>query len=444
MRKLACHLGLALVLMHAGRAMAQSGEAEAGLPARADVVAALDASPGVRAALARADAARAEAQVLARGPHEFTLTTTYASRTVNDGTGVANGRFNEFSAEVTRPFRLPGKAALDREIGQQGVTYAGNMAEDARHQAALLLAQDWWDWMGATQEAKVDAQAVKNAEALLASVKRRVALRDASRLEEDQASAALGAVAAQASRSAGRVVVARVRLTAQFPALPLPVTAPDAPVPSPPPGGFAMLHDHILGESHELAAAQALARQAEAQADRARKERRGDPTFGLRVFSEKGGMEKGGGLVFSMPFGGGYRSAQADRASAQASAAQADLQAVRYSIDETADADLAEAQVALAAWGDARAALDAQMAALLKIRRGQNLGEIGLAEVLLAERMMHDAFRAETIARIDALRAITKIRIDSHQLWIGDDDGGRGQTPAPSPSGESRFSLPSP
>jgi outer membrane protein TolC len=145
-----------------------------------------------------------------------------------------------------------------------------------------------------------------------------------------------------------------------------------------------------------------------------------------------------------MPFGGGYRSAQADRASAQASAAQADLQAVRYSIDETADADLAEAQVALAAWGDARAALDAQMAALLKIRRGQNLGEIGLAEVLLAERMMHDAFRAETIARIDALRAITKIRIDSHQLWIGDDDGGRGQTPAPSPSGESRFSLPSP
>jgi outer membrane protein TolC len=196
---------------------------------------------------------------------------------VNDGTGVANGRFNEFSAEVSRPIRLPGKAALDREIGQQGVTYASNMAEDARHQAALLLAQDWWDWMGAAQEAKVDAQAVRSAQELLASVRRRVALRDASRLEEDQASAAVGAAAAQASRSAGRVVVARARLTAQFPALPMPVAAPDAPVPSLPPGGLAMLHDHILGESHELAAAQAFARQAEAQADRARKERRGTP-----------------------------------------------------------------------------------------------------------------------------------------------------------------------
>jgi hypothetical protein len=277
MRKLSFILAMALSLMHAGLAQAQSGDGEAGLPTKADVTAALDASPGVRAALARANAARAEAQVLSRGPHEFTLTTTYASRTVNDGTGVANGRFNEFSAEVSRPIRLPGKAALDREIGQQGVTYASNMAEDARHQAALLLAQDWWDWMGAAQEAKVDAQAVKNAQELLASVRRRVALRDASRLEEDQAAAAVGAAAAQASRSAGRVVVSRARLTAQFPALPMPVAAPDAPVPSLPPGGLGMLHDHILGESHELAAAQAFARQAEAQADRARKERRGTP-----------------------------------------------------------------------------------------------------------------------------------------------------------------------
>lgn len=422
MRKAACHLTVALALLCPALASAQSGEGEAGLPAKSDVLTVLDAYPGVQAALSRTQAARAEAQALSRGPHEFTLSTTYASRTVNDGTGVANGRFNEFSAEVTRPLRLPGKAALDRQIGQQGVTYASNMAEDARHQAALLLAQDWWDWMSAAQEARVDAQAVENAQTLLASVRRRVALRDASRLEEDQALAALGSVAAQASRSAGRMAVARARLVAQFPALPLPVSAPDAPVPTAPPGGFAMLHDRILGQSHELAAAQALARQAQAQADRARKERTGDPTFGLRVFSEKGGMEKGGGLVFSIPFGGGYRSAQADKASAQASAAEADLQAVRLNIDETADTDLVAAQSALAAWQEARAALDAQMAALLKTRRGQQLGEIGLAEVLLAERMMHDAFRAEAISRIDALRAITKIRIDSHQLWIGEDD----------------------
>jgi outer membrane protein TolC len=65
------------------------------------------------------------------------------------------------------------------------------MAEDTRHQAALRLAQSWWDWLGAAQEADVDRQSVANYEAMLVSVKRRVALRDASALEQAQVSAAL-------------------------------------------------------------------------------------------------------------------------------------------------------------------------------------------------------------------------------------------------------------
>jgi len=395
---------------------------EPGLPAQSDVLQALDTHPSVEAANARTDAARAEANALSRGPHEFTLTTSYLSRTVHDTSGLGNGRFDEFDAQVTRPIRLPGKADLDRQIGSQGVTYAQNMAEDTRHQAALRLAQGWWDWLGAAQDARVDHQAAANYEALLASVKRRVALRDASALEQAQASAALDSARAQSERSRGREAVARARLAAQFPKLPLPSLAPDVPAPQPPSGGLAFLHDKILGRSHELAAAEALARQADAQAARARKERTGDPSFGFRVFSEKGGMEKGAGVLFSIPFGGGYRSAMADRASAQASAAAADLQAVRLTMQETADADLVEAQSLLTAWQQARDARDAQAGALQKTRRGQQLGEINLADVLLAERQVHDASRAEAMARTDAVRALTRIRIDSHELWIGDDE----------------------
>jgi outer membrane protein TolC len=397
---------------------------EPGLPARSDVLQALDTHPSVEAANARTDAARADAHALSSGPHEFTLTTSYLSRTVNDTAGIGNGRFNEFEAQITRPIRLPGKAGLDRQIGAQGVTYAQNMAEDSRHQAALRLAQGWWDWLGAAQDAAVDHQAMTNYEALLASVKRRVALRDASALEQAQVSAALDTARAQSERSHAREAVARARLAAQFPKLPLPDLVPDVPVPQLPPGGLGHLHDKILGRSHELAAAEALARQADAQAERARKERKGDPSFGFRVFSEKGGMEKGAGVLFSIPFGGGFRSAMADRASAQASAVQADLQAVRLTMRETADADLVEAQSFLTAWQRAREALDAQAGALQKIRRGQQLGEISLADVLLSERQVHDAFRVEAMARTDAMRALTRIRIDSHELWIGDDEPG--------------------
>ena len=419
-------LMLALVLslaLQPAVSQAATDAPEAGLPAKSDVLQALDAHPSVEAANARTDAARAEASALSNGPHEFTLTTSYLSRTVNDTAGIGNGRFNEFEAQITRPIRLPGKAGLDRQIGSQGVTYAQNMAEDSRHQAALRLAQGWWDWLGAAQDASVDHQAMANYEALLVSVKRRVALRDASALEEMQVSAARDSARAQSERSHGREAVARARLTAQFPKLPLPDRAPDVPAPQLPPGGIGLLHDKILGRSHELAAAEALARQADAQAERARKERTGDPSFGFRVFSEKGGMEKGAGVLFSIPFGGGgYRSALADRASAQASAVQADLQAVRLNMQETADADLVEAQTFLTAWQRAREALDAQTGALQKIRRGQQLGEFSLADVLLAERQFHDALRSEAMARTDAMRALTRIRIDSHELWIGDDD----------------------
>ena len=60
------------------------------------------------------------------------------------------------------------------------------------------------------------------------------------------------------------------------------------------------------------------------------------------------------------------------------------------------------------------------MAALLKLRRGHDLGETDLSDLLLGERMVHDAFRGEAIARTEAMRAITKLRIDSHELWISE------------------------
>jgi hypothetical protein len=60
------------------------------------------------------------------------------------------------------------------------------------------------------------------------------------------------------------------------------------------------------------------------------------------------------------------------------------------------------------------------MSALLRLRRGLELGEIDLADLLLGERMTHEAFRTEATARAAAQRAITKIRIDSHELWLAD------------------------
>ncbi|MCT2401366.1 TolC family protein [Novosphingobium mangrovi (ex Huang et al. 2023)] len=416
MRKTSLLLAAALLSL-AGTALPGTALAEAGLPDRTTVSAALDAHPSVQAAQARTTAARAEARALRRGSHEFTFSGSYLQRSV-DG----EGKYDEFDGQLTRPIRLPGKARIDREIGSYTVTAAENRAEDARHQAALMLAQGWWNWLGAAEEARVDQQAVANYSQLLEAVRRRVAVRDAAQLDADQAEAALGAARVAAEQSVGREAVARARLASQFPVLPMADTPPSVPTPELPEGGIEALGAKVIARSHEIAAADAESRRADASAARAKADRIADPSLGLRLFSERGGAERGAGVLFSMPLGGGNRRALSDRAEAEASAARAEVQAIRFSVDETASADMAEARYRYAAWERSRESLKAQVAALAKLRQGHKAGEIDLADELLGERQVHDAFRAEAIARTEAMRAITRLRIDSHDIWIGDDE----------------------
>lgn len=394
-------------------AMPVTVRAGPGLPDLAAVQAALDAHPSVVAAQARTDAARAEARALARGPHEFNLSTSYVSRSVD-----REGQYDEYDATLSRALRLPGKARLDRQIGKHGVVAATNRAEDARHQAALLLARHWWDWLGASEEANVDRQAVDNYAAMLAAVKRRVALKDAAQLEADQAEAALASARLAAELSAGRAEVARTRLSISFPGLQLPESAPTVPLPALPESGVSSFGPKIIERSHEIAAAVAEADKAGARAERTRQDRLADPSLGVRVFSERAGAERGAGVVLSMPLGIGHRRALADQTAAEASAARAEVIAATQAVQEMAAADMAEARYRFEAWSRAREGLTAQMAALSKLRRGQAAGQIDLADVLYGERQVHDAFRAEVSARTEAMHALTRLRIDSHELWI--------------------------
>ncbi|GAA0273773.1 hypothetical protein GCM10009127_12770 [Alteraurantiacibacter aestuarii] len=389
--------------------------AEPGLPDEASVLSALDDHPSVIAANERVTAARAGADARAIGPHELTFSGSYTQRRID-----REGSFDEFDTQLSRAIRLPGKARLDREIGTHQVDAAQNMAEDVRHQAALMLAGYWWDWLGAAAQSTVDARAVTNLETARNGVRRRMELGDASLLELDQAEAALGAARILADQSAGEARLARVRLAAQFPALALPVDAPEIPQPEIAPDMLMDLHDLVLSNSHEIAAADAQARSVSAYAERTRLDRIADPTIGVRLFSERSGAERGAGVVFSIPLGGGHRAALADQAQAEASAALSEARLARFDVQETADADLTEAQFRIDAWQRARAGLDSQVSALVRLRRGHELGEIDLAELLLGERMVHDAFRAEGAARAAAGRAITKLRIDSHALWLSD------------------------
>ena len=382
-------------------------------PIPIDVVdVALDDAPIVAEAAARLQAAEAQARALNIGTHELTITGTYLRRTVD-----REGGYDEFDSTLTRGVRLPGKAALDRKAGALGVEVAQNLLEDARHQAALQLATLWYDWLLAEAEAQVDAAATVSFEASLAAVSRQVALRDAAPLDADQARVARDNAIALTAAARGRVAAARAHIAAQFPSLPLPTVVPAIAAPQPPAEGLAQWRDMVLARSHEIRAAEVDAARLTALADRARLDRIADPSIGVRAFSERGGAEKGIGVVASMPFGGGYRRAIADQAIADRRAGDARLVATRRDIQATADMDLAIANAGVVSWQAAAAAADSSRVAVARLRKGRLLGATDLATLLYAERQSLEANRAELAARAAAVRAILKLRIDAHLIW---------------------------
>lgn len=409
-------LRLALGLI-AGLAPTAGAAQRADLPPEADVVALLDAYPSVAAATSRVAAARAQDEMLARGAHEVTLSGSYIRRTVD-----REGGYDEFDATVGRAFRLPGKASLDRQAGRLAIEVAENRAEDTRHQAALALAGLWYNWLTAAALHRNDVDTVQVLETAAGAVQRRRQLRDAGDLELDQAHAALAQARAQAATSLADCDQARAILLATFPDLHVPAAAPALAAPELPPVPLERMRDLVLERSHEIRAADREARRLAVISQRVRADRIADPTFGVRLFSERGGMERGAGLVASLPLGGGYRRAAANQASAEASAASFDLAYVQRSVEATADADLSNARTRFAVWREASSAVSSAMAAADRTERGQALGAIDLADMLYARKQAHDARRLEIEARSEAVRALIKLQINSHSIWMAPDE----------------------
>jgi outer membrane protein, heavy metal efflux system len=402
------------LLLLAGVAAPVCAQGQAGdLPPAELVVQAIAAQPVVAAATARIGTARAEGEALRRGPHEITAQGTLSRRDVE-----REGGFTEYDATISRPFRLPGKAALDLRAGAIGVDIAEDRLEDARHQAALRLAALWYDWLLAAELNRNALDLVADQRALVAATSRRVELRDASELELHQVSAALGLAEAQAGDAAANRDRARVLLASHFPDLPLPVDAPRLLDPSIPSEGLDRLERMVVERSHEIAAAMGVAERQSVLARRASADRIADPSLGLRVFSERSGIEQGVGLFASMPLGGGHRRALADQAAAEASAAAAERVMVERDVAGNAAADVAEIRARLAAWTDSSESAARAERSVQLVARGQQLGAIDLADLLYAERQANEARAQELLARAATARLILKLRIDAHTLWI--------------------------
>lgn len=394
---------------------ALASEATPGLPPEPLVARLLVEAPMVRAASAQLRAEEANKTRLEAGPHEWNARVGGQQRRTLPN-NAPDERYSEWSAALERPLRLPGKGALDAEIGAAGVQIAQTGLGDARHETARALLAAWFAWLREQATAQQWAQQVELLARQEQAVQRRRQLGDAARIETVQAAAALAQAEAQLGSARAREAAAQATLQRRFPGLPQ--EAPPLPDDLPPLADDAEAWTTaILAENHELAIARGEARRGELLADRAGRERLPDPTVGLQYSRERNGEEKVLGAYLSIPLPGQARRAAADSGRAQAEAAGERARAIEQRLAGEASALYQATRAALPAWQAARqAATHLQRSADMQARAYQ-LGEGSLNELLNARRLAHEGSLSAALARLEALELRYRLLLDAHRIW---------------------------
>lgn len=388
------------------------------LPPQQAVAMAMSSNPTVLAAQAGIRLNQASQARLEAGTYEYNVRLGTARRNVDQ-----TGRLREWDVALERPLRLPGKAAMDRELGQQGVALAATAYGDALHEAGRKLLRMWFGWAREQAQAEQWRQQAETLKEQFAIVDKRVKAGDAPRLEADLAEAAVAQAEISRQQARLRETVAANDLRHHFVGLPLPEKAAQLP-PEPLEQGLDYWRELMLEHNHELALARAETRVSRLHANRTDRERTPDPTVGIRYASELGGAEQVVGLSLALPLPGRARAARSQESEAAAEiATQREAQVLRK-LRAEAENEFATAKAAYESWQSAQTATGRIQRNAELVSRAYALGEMGLTDVLIARRQANEASLTATLAQLDAREARYRLMLDSHQLWPLDVDEG--------------------
>lgn len=370
--------------------------------------------PSVRAAASGIDAARSRRRRLDIGPYDWSVRAGIARRTDEAG-----ARHAEPEGAIERPLRWPDKAEADRRLGRELERESTFAYADTWHETARRLLADWF---GAQRELRLSRILATQADLVagqLQLARRRARAGDAAQVEVLAYQAEQARTAALAEQARSRAEIATRTLALRYPALPSPDGGIDTPMPPLPDDADAWAA-RIAEDNHELELAQAQAAVAERSAERARANRRADPTVGVRASRERGGLESIIGVFVQMPFGPAGRDADAQTARAEAARAGNQSMATERRVRAEAMQVAIAAFESRAVWERLEQAREDTARFARLQQRARELGEASLTEVLQARRLALEATVAAEGARMDMAQAHARLLLDAHRLWPAD------------------------
>lgn len=377
--------------------------------------AALWASPAVVQARGELAAQQWRSDGLKRGHAEWAVGLDMASRRIDS----AAERYAEWGASVSRPLRLPGRAAADRSLADARVAYSGASLGEALHESGRQLLAFWFDWLNASSQIGLWQEQSGIAERQLAAVNSRIKVGEAARAERVGAEAALAQARLQLQQAASRERQARARLQAAYPGLD-PVAADALPAPSEPAGPAEAYVDAVLAHSHELFRARQQAEVLRAEAQQLAKRDGIDPSLGVFYRNEKGGDEHVLGLNVGLTLPGGARRSDRLAAEALAATAQDAATGLEQRLRMEARAAFEAARSLAASWRQAEQVARSLAEAARLAERAYALGEGSIDQVLLNRRMAAEGALSAQQAQVDALAAHARLQLDAHRLWALD------------------------
>lgn len=391
------------------------------LPNPAAAEAALWASPTVSQARGELAAQTLKSQGLQRGRQEWTLGADIAQRRVD----TPNDRYGEWGVALSRPLRLPARAAADRELAGALTAHAEANLGEALHESGRQLLALWFAWLNEASQANLWLAQLQLGEQQLATVNARIRLGEAPRSEHVSSEAALSQVRLQQQQASTREKQARSRLRAQFPDLPV---VAEGTLPSPlPPDGTADDHANaVLEHSHELFRARRQADVLQAEARQYAKHRSADPSMGVFYKNEAGGDEYVLGLNVGLTLPGSARRFDQQAAEQLSATAQDAAMRLEHRLRQEARDDFDAAVAQAANWQQAERAAQALEEAARLASRAYSLGEGNLDQVLLNRRLALEGRLQAQQTQLAALAADARLKLDAHRLWPldADADGG--------------------
>ncbi len=386
------------------------------LPPEIEAMKAITNAPMVKESEAGVDMESANDAKFKSGPYEYNVLMTGDRRKDE----ALRQTLSEWSIQVARPIRLPGKAALDREIGKKGLSTAEIARGDSLHESAKSLLHLWFTWMREKLQETEWKNQVKLLSEEVAVVEKRVRAGDAPRLELNLARAAADQAKFSELQAEMREDVAARNLTVNYPEIVLP-EKPDPSDPEPVSESLEYWKDKILASNHAIRLARSRAERALLLSKRSREDRIPDPTIGVNYSSEYGGSQKVVGGLVSFPLPGDFRKAGARSAAAAAEMALQREVDVRRKTEADISSNYIMAKASYNGWEKSREAADGMIRNAHLVSVAYALGEASLSDLLTARRLSIESQLASRLAQVDALETRYRLKVDAHMLWDFDE-----------------------